>query len=80
MDNRRNFGSVDPRRNVSFRQLRTCLPDWLGQLCAITRLMQCSKQRPYSLGLEASTVLGRRIVKVEPFPGSLSTVMSPPII
>jgi len=26
------------------------------------------------------TILGRRIVKVEPRPGSLSTVMSPPII
>lgn len=24
-------------RNVSFRQLRTCLPDWLGQLCAMSR-------------------------------------------
>jgi len=28
----------------------------------------------------ASTILGRWIVKVEPRPGSLSTVMSPPII
>ena len=28
----------------------------------------------------ASTILGSRIVKVEPWPGSLSTVMSPPII
>src|SRR5258708_32411911 len=28
----------------------------------------------------ASTILGSRIVKVEPRPGSLSTVMSPPII
>jgi hypothetical protein len=27
-----------------------------------------------------STILGSRIVKVEPRPGSLSTVMSPPII
>ena len=24
-------------RNVSFRQLRTCLPHWLGQLCAMSR-------------------------------------------
>jgi len=30
--------------------------------------------------LGASTIRGRRIVKVEPRPGSLSTVMSPPII
>jgi hypothetical protein len=30
--------------------------------------------------LEASTVRGSRIVKVDPRPGSLSTVMSPPII
>jgi hypothetical protein len=30
--------------------------------------------------LGASTIRGRRIVKVEPLPGSLSTVMSPPII
>jgi hypothetical protein len=28
----------------------------------------------------ASTILGNRIVKVEPRPGALSTVMSPPII
>ena len=28
----------------------------------------------------ASTILGNRIVKVEPRPGSLVTVMSPPII
>jgi hypothetical protein len=28
----------------------------------------------------ASTILGSRIVKVEPRPGSLSTVISPPII
>ena len=43
-------------------------------------LLQCSKQHPYSAALAASTVLGRRIVKVEPRPGSLSTVMSPPMM
>ena len=32
------------------------------------------------MALAASTILGSRIVKVEPRPGSLSTVMSPPII
>jgi hypothetical protein len=38
---------------------------------ARSRLMHRSKQRPYPVGLEASTVLGSRIVKVEPWPGSL---------
>src|SRR5262249_1266027 len=28
----------------------------------------------------ASTILGSRIVKLDPWPGSLSTVMSPPIM
>ena len=32
------------------------------------------------MALGASTILGSRIVKVDPRPGSLSTVMSPPII
>src|SRR6202048_1391727 len=39
-----------------------------------------SKHRLYSVALEASTILGRRIVKVEPLPGLLSTAMVPPII
>ena len=43
-------------------------------------LLRCGKQHPYSTALAASTILGRRIVKVEPRPTSLSTVMSPPII
>ena len=56
-------------------------------------LLHCSKQltpsesrRSYVAGLaapaslETSTIRGSRIVKVEPRPGSLSTVMSPPII
>ena len=30
--------------------------------------------------LGTCTILGSRIVKVEPWPGALSTVMSPPII
>ena len=51
-----------------------------GLLSAKSGLMHRSKQRAYSMGLEASTVLGSRIVKVEPRPGALSTVMSPPII
>ena len=47
------------------------------------------KRRLYPIVLSAlagtaslgrSTILGSRIVKVEPRPGSLSTVMSPPII
>jgi hypothetical protein len=44
------------------------------------RLMQCSKEHPYWMALEACTILGSRIVKVEPLPGSLATVISPPII
>jgi OpgC protein len=45
-----------------------------------------SAASPVLVGLAAtaslgtSTILGSRIVKVEPRPGSLSTVMSPPII
>jgi hypothetical protein len=42
--------------------------------------MQCSKEHPYWMALEACTILGGRIVKVEPLPGSLATVISPPII
>jgi hypothetical protein len=43
-------------------------------------LSRCSKIFHYPVELAASTILGSRIVKVEPRPGSLSTVMSPPII
>src|SRR6516162_5589816 len=39
-----------------------------------------AKQSLYSAALMPSTILGSRIVKVEPRPGSLSTVISPPII
>jgi hypothetical protein len=40
---------------------------------AITGLMHCSKQHAYSMALEAaSTILGKRMIKVEPRPGSLS--------
>jgi len=42
--------------------------------------MQCSKQRTYAMSVGVSTICGRRIVKVEPRPGLLSTVMSPPIM
>ena len=46
--NLRNFASVDlPMHqgwDVSFLQLRTCLPDWLRQLCANNRHMQRSKE------------------------------------
>ena len=42
--------------------------------------MQCSKHRRYAMVLGAPTLLGSRIVKVDPRPGSLSTVISPPII
>jgi len=41
---------------------------------------KCSEQNSYWMVLGASAILGSRIVKVEPRPGSLSTVMSPPII
>ena len=43
-------------------------------------LMQCSKQRTYAMSVGVSTICGRRIVKIEPRPGLLSTVMSPPIM
>src|ERR1700730_6007671 len=55
---------------------------------AITGLMQCRKpdHRSACAGLAGNsslgivTILGRRIVNVEPSPGLLTTVMSPPII
>ena len=52
----------------------------------LRKLMAKSAASPVWVGLAAttsfgaSTILGSRIVKVEPRPGSLSTVMSPPII
>ena len=36
--------------------------------------------RIYWAAFPTSTILGSRIVKVDPWPGSLDTVMSPPII
>ena len=42
--------------------------------------VHCNTRRAYSTALGVSTILGSRIVKVEPRPSSLSTVMSPPII
>jgi hypothetical protein len=39
-----------------------------------------SKDRAYGAAFPTSTILGSRTVKVEPRTGSLSTVMSPPII
>jgi hypothetical protein len=50
------------------------------QALVLSGLLQCSKQHSYSTALPASTILGRRMVKVDPRPTSLSTVMSPPII
>ena len=49
-------------------------------LFASSGLMQCNKEHAYWIALEASTILGRQMVKVDPRPGSLSTVISPPII
>ena len=48
--------------------------------CRKGDLSRCSEQHLYSTGLAASTIFGRWMVKVEPRPNSLSTVMSPPII
>jgi hypothetical protein len=42
--------------------------------------LQFSKHCRYAKALGASTILGSRIVKLDPRPGSLSTVISPPII
>jgi tetratricopeptide (TPR) repeat protein len=43
-------------------------------------LLHRSKWRAYAVALGASTILGSLIAKVDPRPGSLSTVISPPII
>jgi hypothetical protein len=42
--------------------------------------VHCSKQRTYWGAFPTSTIRGTRIVKVDPRPTSLSTVISPPII
>ena len=63
--NLRNFGSVDlPMHqgcDVSFRQLRTCLPDWLGSFVPIGDLSRCSKVRGqnyrYSMTSSASNCI-----------------------
>jgi hypothetical protein len=47
---------------------------------AISGLLHRSKHGPYWMVLEASTIRGSRMVKVEPWPGSLAAVISPPII
>jgi hypothetical protein len=39
-----------------------------------------SKQRAYWAAFPTSTIRGSRMVNVEPLPGSLAAVMSPPII
>ena len=39
-----------------------------------------SKKLAYWEAFPTSTIRGTRIVKIEPRPGSLATVMSPPII
>jgi hypothetical protein len=57
-----------------------CSARLLAALRASSGLMQCNKEHAYWIALEASTILGRQMVKVDPRPGSLSTVMSPPII
>jgi hypothetical protein len=44
------------------------------------RAISLSRTQCHDLWPEEPTILGSRIVKVEPRPGSLSTVMSPPII
>jgi hypothetical protein len=65
---------------LNFQYPTTCCAAANRRFVPQADIMQCSKRRAYSVGLGASTILGSRIVKVEPRPGSLSTVMSPPII
>jgi hypothetical protein len=64
--------------------------DWTDSLSVlVSAVPPCSKRQLYPITLSAltgtasfgaSTILGSRIVKVDPRPSSLSTVMSPPII
>ena len=65
-ENLHRTGREQVQQNLLMMLQRAASPVWVG-LAATT-----------SFG--ASTILGSRIVKVEPRPGSLSTVMSPPII
>jgi hypothetical protein len=82
-------GQGPPLLSFPLSQWRLPTPyhEWLsqpagsaGRLIPNSRHMQCSKQRAYWGAFPTSTIRGKRIVKVEPRPGSLSTVMSPPII
>ena len=61
-------------------RVRTFAPQQFDALCPFANQVHCSKQRAYWVAFPTSTIRGTRIVKVEPRPGSLSTVMSPPII
>jgi hypothetical protein len=86
---RTHFTCINPKKGVASRTRvnpRASLT-WKQPWNAITsrrmRLQHSSLEQAGSAGiasLAASTILGSRIVKVEPRPGSLSTVMSPPII
>ena len=76
-------GSSGHNAENAYRRL-VPLPDL--SRCSKNLLMMLQHRLSLWAGLAAtsfgasSTVLGSRIVKVEPRPGSLSTVMSPPII
>ena len=64
---------------VAFLATGGALPPWRVS----TRSVLAFPRHAYLGGLAAtvsSTIRGSRIVKVEPLPGSLFTVMSPPII
>ena len=68
---RRNRTHV-PHQSEATRLTLHVPPPWSA------RVYRSAGAATASLG--ASTIVGRRIVKVEPRPGALSTVMSPPII
>jgi hypothetical protein len=76
---------------VTMALLHSNLPiDWTDSLSVlVSAVPPCNKRQCYPITLStltgtasfgASTILGSRIVKVDPRPSSLSTVMSPPII
>ena len=52
----------------------------IGSSVPIADQVHGSKQRAYWTAFPTSTIRGTRMINVEPRPGSLSTVMSPPII
>jgi hypothetical protein len=83
------FGSFSTEATAPGKRVDVgCWPDSSGPFHRRRFVGQChertkctaANRSAYWVAFGASTILGSLIVKVDPWPGSLSTVMSPPII